>query len=137
MAAVTAFATSTQSGRAGFTATTGIDFQEFFTDWCQTNLVNDLTGAPTALHYDSLSLTGSFTIRDLGNSTLPGLTIDTVKNPPLDEALSLSFGPWAPTYVRFEGGDGSSLNLQLTASTVELVSNLVVESPVGTYSSTQ
>ncbi|MGE0489116.1 MAG: hypothetical protein AB7S38_07865 [Vulcanimicrobiota bacterium] len=137
VAAVTAFATSTQSGRAGFTAATGIDFQEFFADWCQTNLVNDLTSGPDDLHYDNLSLTGNFTIRDLGNSTLPGLTIDTVKNPPLDEVLSLSFGPWAPTYVRFEGGDGSSLTLELSASTVELVSNLVVESPAGTYSSTQ
>lgn len=124
---LTAIATSPNGGRANIANVTGQSFESLFQAWALANLLDPTAGAPAQYTYADLDLDFTYSIRGLGNVTLPSANPTRTFNPPTSTA-NLTMDPWTATFVRFAGGDGSTL--EATVGVPQATStNFVHEAP--------
>jgi hypothetical protein len=113
------------------------DFSTLFIDWGTALIGSNLTGSvPSQFRYASGFRTNSSrVVRGLGNVALPGPQPSQTFNPPRAN-LNPSLLPYSFSLFNYSGGTGGRLDLSATVSGTT-GANFVVQSPVGTFSTSR
>lgn len=108
-------------------------FSDVFGDWALANLSSSLSGpVPTNLRFGpQYNPVGSYNIRGLGTTSLPGWTPSSQAAPP-SGTQGVALQPWAAASLRYSNGSGNTLNVNLQGP-AGLGGRLLVENPQGTF----
>lgn len=108
-------------------------FSSIFGEWALANLSTSLSGpVPNTLRFGpSYDPTGTYDIRELGITSLPGWTPRQVASPP-SGSQSASLPAWSAASIEYVNGDGDTLNINLQGPG-GLGGSVLVQSPRGTF----
>jgi len=132
-AAFQSYTQSSTGGLAQLNASFG-GFSGVFGDWQMALLASPLAGpVPSVWKYGpSFDPRGSYNIRSLGVSTLPGFTPSQVVSPP-SGVQNANLPAWAVGTVVYRNGTGGTLNISLQGDS-SIGGGVLIENPQGTFS---
>lgn len=108
-------------------------FDATFADWTLALVADPLAGPVPPQHRFTgpFHPRGTYNIRGMGSSQLPGVVPARTFNTPA-ASLSANLPAWAFTTFEYTGGTGAALNVDVTAP-ANVNGNILVEAPRGTF----